>query len=243
MKKRVALCFSGQFRNVETGFSYINENIIKPNLDNWEFKTFVHSWFDQEDVGKQLLTAKGLATGNGETGCNDVSNDVLSLVYRLYNPDKMLVEKQIDFDEKDYATRKSAFIIPKFSLSKMYSTYKVCGLKRDYEVENNMLFNLVISLRFDLGIQNKVNLNDFSTSSYSCSEYGVYMNVGVDISHAIMGSQIFDQYATLIKEVDNIWRVHGLEFADERMTHKHLDLLNININRTNKLNSYFLIRS
>jgi len=241
--KRVALCFSGQLRNVAKGFEYINKNLIGPNCWEYEFDTFVHTWFEQEHVGKALTTAKGVATSSGEVGCSEIPNNILNSVYELYDPKKMLLEKQINFDEKDYNIRKSSFIIPRFTLSKMSSMQKVCKLKTSYESENDFTYDLVVSLRFDLGIQSEIILSGFENNFVNVSTHGVSDNVGIDVSHGIMPSKMFDKYTQLIDCVDDYWRNMNVEFCDERLTHKHFDVKNIPYIRSNSLNNYILIRN
>ena len=126
---RVALCISGQPRVVRSTF----DNYIKPNLfdanSEHQIDTFVHTWFDNEEITKQYINA------GGHLASEPISSVVIQDIQELYNPVKMLVEKQIMFDEKDYNERKMPGIVPFFSLSKMNSIQRANQLRLEYENE------------------------------------------------------------------------------------------------------------
>lgn len=235
--KKVALAFSGQFRNVSKGYHYyIYPNIIEPNLKNYEFDTFVHSWFEKSYIGKSFVAASGV------NASENLNNNIIETVFDLYNPKKILLEHQIVFDEKDYNTRKSALIIPKYSLSKNFSIKRVGQIIQDHEQENNFIYDIIISLRFDFGIQSIVDLSQLDVDSINMSTHGVYLGEGVDVTHGFMNSQLFGQYCQFYDYIDECFRAHNVEFCDERLMHKYLDLKQIPYHRNAYLNNYILIR-
>ena len=101
-KKRVALCLSGQMRSLEHAF----EGWIKPNIfdcnPGWQIDTFAHTWFAQKDIDTQYE----LAGGRGP-GCSNILDNVVYKLFKLYNPQKALVEQQVDF-VKLYAVLKAS---------------------------------------------------------------------------------------------------------------------------------------
>jgi hypothetical protein len=236
MSKRAALCFSGQLRNVELGFKHIDANLIQPNCWDFEFDIFVHSWFEKSYIGNSFIAS------NGAAASTTIGSDTIKTLYELYNPRRMLLEHQIFFDEKDYNTRKSALIKPKNTLSKNFSIKRVGGLIDEYERENNIRYDVVVQLRFDLGIQSPINLNDFDLTKVNVSTHGVWMGEGVDVSHAIMNSNLFHQYHQFYDSIDLCFRQYNVEFCDERLMHKYFDISNIPYVRNSLLNNYTLIR-
>lgn len=236
IKRKAAICFSGQLRNLESGYSYTKPNIIDSNTDDWDIDFFVHSWLDLQSFGKTY------SAPSVEIASNPISNDVLYKLYEFYNPKKLMLEKQIKFDEKNYAQNKASLIIPQYSLSKCYSIEKSIGLKRKYEQENNFEYDLVMSLRTDLAHKSKVNFNDFDLSYVNTSTHGVWMGTGMDVTKSIMNSKNADLYATILDHVENYFNT-GTLFCDEHFFHRHCDELKIPINRTPLLSDIEILRN
>lgn len=235
--KRAALCFSGQMRNVKRGFDHIHPNIIEPNLSDWNFDVFVHTWFDKNDIGKNFVAA------NGTIASECLDGSVIDSIYERYNPVSFLSEKQKEFDEKDYNNRKSDLIKPKFSLSKNYSMNKVGKSLMDFEYENNITYDAVVSLRFDLGVQTKIDLNQLNLDYINMPTHGVFNGEGVDVSHAFMSGKLFYEYCQFYNYIDLCFREHNVLFCDERLMHKYLDIKQLPYHRNSYLNNYFLIRT
>jgi len=234
-RKRIALCFSGQLRNIDEGFKHIQKNVLEPNRENWDIDVFVHTWLAQEDIGKPYIAA------NGSVASVPVARDSLAQIYEYYNPQKMLVEKQIKFDEKNFGQRKATMIVPWFSLSKCYSMQKSIELKKKHEEETLVSYDLVMTMRFDLAIVAPVVFDNFDPGAVNTSTHGVCDGIGVDVTHSIMSSKNADVYGSILDHVENYYN-DGVLFCDEHFFHRHLDHHHIKINRTFLLNNYALIR-
>jgi hypothetical protein len=242
MKKRAALCFSGQMRNVELGFECLKENLLEPNSDDWEFTTFVHTWYDHEDVGKSYVTAKGTLTSNPALINAATAGDEIAKVYEYYNPERFLLEKQRIFDEKDYAERKASFIVPAYSLSKNYSMKTVGQLFHEYEQEQPFEFDVAVSMRFDAGIQSKIDLNDMDFDQICIPILGGWTHVACDVTYAFMNSALFKTYTSFYDHMDECFREHKIEFSDERLMYKYLNVNNVPYAPMSELSNYKLIR-
>lgn len=234
-KKRAALVFSGQLRNIDSGYWHIKTNIFDINKDDWDIDVFMHTWLELDNFGKVYMAA------NGSVASSPLDTDTLYSLYKYYNPKKLLIEKQIKFDEKQFGDRKARLIIPWYSISKCYSIQKSIELKQKAEFEENFTYDLVMTIRTDLGINNKVNFNDFDLGCASMSTHGVSEGIGVDVTHCIMNSKNADTYAIILDHVEKYFN-EGTLFCDEHFFHKHLETMHIPINRTTLLNDYTLLR-
>lgn len=232
---KVALCFSGQIRHLDKGFEYIKKNILDVNREQCDIDVFVHCWFDLGDIGKEYYAAGGALVKS------PVSNTALMDIYKYYNPQKFLAEKQIRFEDKKYYANKPDQIIPWYSLSKNYSLKRAFGLKAEHEKQNNFTYDLVMSLRFDLAVHNPIIFKDFDPAVVSHSEGGFYKGEGVDVTHAIMGGKLADAYGSFFDYMDQYYN-EGIRFCDEPMMHRHLDFKKLPFVRLASLNDYTLLR-
>jgi len=236
-KKRAAICFSGQLRNLESGYNFIKPNIIDANKEDWDIDVFIHTWFEKKLFGYTYPLWCG---GNASSS---IPFDILDKVYDYYDPTKIMIEKQIDFHPPaKFETRKSSGITIKNSISKCYSIQKSIELKQKYEEENQFVYDLVQTVRTDLGFKSKINYNDFDLNYYNTSPWGVHNGIGVDVTQSIMNSQNADIYGSILEKIEYYWD-SGTKFCDEHLFHRHLEEHNIPINRTDLLANVEILRS
>lgn len=127
--KNVAVCFSGQARTWRTA----KENILKyydfgPNV-NVDF--FIHTW----DINQYRDKSDIIWTDRQDEHVSPTELD--ELIYN-FKPKKIELE---NYNANDYETLWSALL---------YSFKKSVWLKRQYEVENDFRYNLVIKTRLDI---------------------------------------------------------------------------------------------
>lgn len=231
-KNKVAICFSGQMRNLVKTYN----NFIKPNLfdinEDCEVFVFAHAWFSKEDIGIQYQLS-----GNRGTASSPIQDDVVSQLYKLYNPTKTLLEKQIDFRSK--FNNLSGPWTPENRLSKMYSIKQSNFLKKAFEKENNIIFDAVVMLRYDIDIRPIV------VSEYDCDYYNTstHASHAVDVTHAIMSSKIFDKFSLLYDNAKKIVEDTSFLPPDEEIARKMLDEYKIPIKTNQNLSGYIIIRS
>lgn len=151
MQKKIALCLYGNFNNRlsqhsgKEGYEYIKEKI----LNNRNVDVFIHSW--------------------------DLNNE--ATIKNIYGPliKSSVFEKQIDFTsivDKAGINREAfappggqAFRTIENSLSFYYSRGKSIQLKKQFEEQQNIKYDIVICSRFDLAQMDKYNgYQDFKVS-------------------------------------------------------------------------------
>lgn len=153
---RVAVCLSGQPRSVRKTFNSIFENIIKINNAD----VFIHMNYDENNpyIEKTHL---------GNKDCHYTEN-MINVVRELYKPVSILVEKPCDFynpklksplprtlriqndnKHKNMSLDQTERHMLKQMISMFYSIFKCNELKEKYALENGVVYDYVIRLRFD----------------------------------------------------------------------------------------------
>ncbi len=126
MAKKIALCLSGQPRSVELAFPYVKNNILGGN----DVTVFTFSW-GKDNQNILDLYKPALSIVREQNVIPDFSQ------YTRFPP------PQPNWKVKD----------PKLSTwSQLYAIAECNELKKQYEKENNMVFDWVIRSRFDFAI-------------------------------------------------------------------------------------------
>jgi hypothetical protein len=142
---KIALCLSGQTRNWITTYESIKKQIIeKYNVD-----VFIHTW----DVKGQMVPHHFV---------NNYDDNFDKIDYKFidfYKP------KKIQIDSPEYNTFKQKTYGGRFynTLMMWYSIHKSNQLRKEYEIENNIKYDLIIRCRFDLFFENFV-INEINTN-------------------------------------------------------------------------------
>ena len=160
---KVALCISGQPRNALETFPFIYENIIIPNNAD----VFIHMNFDSNNTY--------IEKSHADNGNCKLSSDIDKRVIDLYKPKSVLVEKPKNFkninfkipparlkrsydmnSKKNWSEEQHTEYTIKQLYSMYYSIYKCNELKELYALENNIHYDYVIRIRFDITPKDKL---------------------------------------------------------------------------------------
>jgi hypothetical protein len=174
---KVAVCLSGQPRNALHTFPYIYNNIIKPNNAD----VFMHLNFDNDN--RYILKSH---KNNG----NCIADELLDKkLIDLYKPKKVLVEAQKKFynsnikicekrlsnsmkmnNTRDKNECRNHDLLCVYSM--FYGIYKSNELKELFALENNIQYDFVIRLRYDVLPNDVINCSTFD------SNFIHYINIG-----------------------------------------------------------------
>lgn len=226
---KIAVCISGQPRNVVEGF----EKYIKPNLYdlNPDIDTFIHVWWNREQVGNVFINA------GDHIASVPVEEDALGTIIRLYNPMSMMIEPQIQFDTSDYVDRVWPAIKPFSSLSQKYSAMRVHQLRR--MAERPSPYDAVIRLRFDYALQTPIRVEEFDLDFVNipnrCGHVG-----GIDDTFAIGNEPDMNVYGDLYNNIFGLYNNARIDFCDELLLSAHLESHDVAV-RTHPI-QYDLIR-
>jgi hypothetical protein len=208
---KIAICFAGQFRNLERNYPNFKEMILDANTEH-EIDFFVHGWFDKSVPDTEYLTAVG---GRAST---PVPRDVLAQLYECYNPKVVMLEHQIEFDAKNYHDNKYPGINPKYSLSRMYSVFQVNRARLEYQWENKIRYDVVVSTRYDWAFREPVK---FETVTESAIYHPGLNPHGINVGWIMGPSFHMDAYSKLFYNVDLLFQ-QGVSFTDEILAERYL---------------------
>lgn len=218
---RIALCFSGQLRNVQSTFErWYKPNVFDNNSEH-QIDVFAHSWFDKNTTGKVQYAAN--RERDTVVASEPVPYNIIQQVYDIYDPIWFELQRQRDFDEKDYNERKLIDAVPFNGLSRLYSIFRSVALKREYEEEYNFTYDVVACLRYDFVFFEPFKFDLVNTPGVYHPGYSPH---GFNVCYVMGDSQSIDIYSQLYHNVDLVYRT-GIEWCDEILANTFLQITNI----------------
>jgi len=213
----VALCISGQPRNVQVVYPHIYENLIEPNNAD----VFIHSWIDSNLIGHRPVSAGGVIASD------IIPDDIDKIILDLYQPTNHIFEPQIEFDGSRYEERKYPQIKPRSSISQRYSVFQSIQLALTH---NN--YDCIIRVRFDWAIASPIEVIDFDLSRLTCPDDCPHYT-GINDQFAFANADIMACYGNLYHNLDTLYD-RGVPFCDEillyhHMRENHIDIAPIHI--------------
>lgn len=210
---RIALCFAGQPRNVESTYhSSIKPHLFDPNTHH-DIDVFVHTWYEQKQEGQPYINA-------GNHPCSiPVPSDVLNTIYRLYDPVKMVVQRpaRIYYPTEWDAAVGSYTIRPEYSISRMFSTKEVIEMTEVGEYD-------VIGIgRFDSAVQQPILFDELNKPAIFDLGFAPH---GINILWMFGNSEVMLKYAQLPMRIPEILN-DGIPFCDEYLIKHFLHKENI----------------
>ncbi len=197
---RVALCLSGQMRTYKQAYKNLKKYILKPLKPD----VFIHTWEYSGITNRSKLSSKNKY---GE-----------KITYRqlkkLYNPKKAVIEKFYDeyYDElegikfpkklkKDNPTKTYA------DLPLFYKIKKCNDLKKEYEEKHGFKYDIVIRMRPDLMIKEKIPGRVLNESSVIwLPHFFLDTSKFLNDRFAISNSENMDYYASLWDNLNKYWK-------------------------------------
>ena len=205
---RVALCISGQPRNIDRGI----ENILQ--FFKFDFDVFSHSWWDNKSHNKTFKKILPDASGfNFDNGVEDevselTQNDWISKLYDNFNVKKILTEEQKQFHiPQNFKDRVIKFSDTFVICSQLYSVHMCNELKKYYEEENGFKYDWVIRSRYDFGGSIPINLDEFN-NDYIYAPNDNSHKYGFNDQFAIGSSKNMDIYSNVFPNIESIIDSH-----------------------------------
>ncbi len=198
---KVALCISGQPRNVYRGVQNILENM------KFDFEVFVHAWWDN-DSNKDTFK-KILYDGREDEVSEPMNNDWVGSLYQHFNVNKISIEKQIQLNVPNILEKRKLKFTHTFGVcSSLYSVYKCNELKRQFEIENNFEYDWVIRTRSDFGLSEPIELNNFDNSIIYAPNDNSH-NYGFNDQFAIGSSKNMNIYSDAFLHIEKTIESHN----------------------------------
>jgi hypothetical protein len=191
---KIALCVSGQPREISLALEQLKNNVIIPNnIDD----IFIHTWYHPSCDNKPFDSAQP-AQEDGRLGKWKPNTD--KIILETLNPKKYIFESPNEFDDyKDLPGQPSA--IQNKMVSIFYSIWKANELKKQFEEENNFKYDIVIRVRFDLFyydsliIEEHINENTINTILVSSRFQSIRQNDSYPINGGGHYSSMVDTFA------------------------------------------------
>lgn len=226
---KIAVCVSGGVRYPNFGLKSIQK--IMPNEN---VKIFIHTW-KIKDKSSFLDTVAGLEHKEQ----NKIIEDDLSIL-QSYHYEKLLIENyddcQIRFKNlldrlKFVPSTDPEDIKPRTDvgpISMHYSIYKANELKKEYERENNIVFDWVIRMRTDSDFKyDCLDLNCL-TSELNIPSGEDWEENSINDQFAIGTSHAMNLYSNLYH---NFHCYQSVKYYPERILNSHLNSMNLIPNR------------
>ena len=144
---KIAICMSGQLRTWDKCYQNIFKIVNKLERKEASIDFFCHSW-DFESESSPVVAN----TGNDEVFIHN--EETLDKVLTTYRPKDYLFENYeknqyvVDFIKKEGYKYKNQTPIT-WSSQQFYSMMRASEIKRKYEIENNLQYDVCIRLRYD----------------------------------------------------------------------------------------------
>lgn len=157
MKKKIAIQLFGHMRTFENCYKSLMSNLVLAQTDNYEVDIFIHTWDEIDHSTINWRNQDGNIIDNIK-----IDQEMIDKIKSLYNPKDILVEKQIQVEEK--------LIIEKICnvkrslkgcINNSYTIYQVNNLRIKYEKEHNFKYDWVICTRPDILFITPFSISDF----------------------------------------------------------------------------------
>lgn len=172
--KKIAICLSGQVRSWRK--CYETWKLIWVNIPNVEVDFFIHTWDENTYPAK-------FGHSNPPT---KVTQEEIDEIVELLKPKKIIFEKSKSFQslQNNDALNGSPY------LSQYYGVLKCARLKKEYEIENDFIYDSVVRLRFDLYLKDPIFKEDFKELKERVI-YGTHYGYDWDNRRFRFGDMIF----------------------------------------------------
>jgi hypothetical protein len=208
---KIAICFSGQPRNYETG-KLVIDNLIKLN-SNCEFDFFYHLWHSTLDG----IYYKPSTYRNIDSAQLLIKQETPDIINTYYKPKKYIIENPIIF-ETDYI--KNSLMGKTLSqieinnidnaMSNIYSKYKSSLTLKNYVDENNVHYDFVLQIRFDFVNNINLNFNNLDKNKiYTACMSRKYINDNIVIAN-------YENFLLYSKSYENINEIINNENIKEK---------------------------
>ncbi|WP_294833543.1 hypothetical protein [uncultured Gilliamella sp.] len=172
--KHIAIQLFGHLRTFEYTFDSFSKYLVENNkLDNYQVDIFIHTWdeLDHSTINYRNLDGKALTN-------KLLTDELISLVNKLYQPKKIAVESQLDCQNEVLIEKIGKFPrAKKGCLNNSYSIYMANKLRNTYQKEENIDYDWVIVTRPDILFKSPFRIDDI----IRC-----YANFGLEIPNNVI---------------------------------------------------------
>ena len=161
-----------------------------------------------------------------------VQKDTIDEILKIYQPIKYQIEEPKQFHTNILFTKNNLDnnINTNAVFSMFYSIYKSNSLKKEYELENNFIYDLVVRLRFDLKFTNQLDIDGYKKNiEYKPKAIQDNPDSYYDI-FAYGSSDVMDYYSNIFFDIENLWRP-DMHFVGENILTDGLNSKNVIVSK------------
>lgn len=155
--KRIAIQLFGHLRTFEYTFESFKKCLLEENmLDKYQVDIFIHTWdeLDHSTINYRNLDGKSLTN-------KLLTDELISLVNKLYQPKKIAIESQLDCNDEVLIEKIGRFPrAKKGCLNNSYSIYMVNKLRHTFQKEENIEYDWVVVTRPDILFKSPFRIDD-----------------------------------------------------------------------------------
>lgn len=225
---KIAVLLTGMPRYLEQSKLY-SRNLFKGH----EVDYFCHAWFDKTKKTEEKSWHKTEIKTDLNTEQKIIDN---------YNPKSYLIEPQRQFELPRNYNYNTSWPQPFFIVySHFYSVKTANLLRRIYEKENNIKYDLVIKLRYDVVIANKVDWTSYDLNKLyvhnNCNcWYDLYDDVSFNDMIAFSSPENMNVYCDTFYNIDKIYMENFIRFSCEnflsyQLISNNIDVVALNFSR------------
>ena len=173
---RVAICFYGILGSKngkdgkgetilpEESYKYYKKHIFDKN----DVDVFIHSW--SHEYKKEILDVYNPKSSKIEPQKKFPYSDNLSNPIRTFKDIKYYLSEKIK-EFLDPSLRKKNTLYKYRACSRWYSSKQVLDLKKEYELKNNFIYDMVMVTRFDVAFFKDVLFKNYDSSKFWASHW------------------------------------------------------------------------
>jgi len=226
---RIAVMMSGLPRYIDR-----NKKLMEGFYGDHEVDYFVHAWFDPEKENEDA---------SWHSYKTKIDKAIPEKINKYYAPKKQLLERQRDF----YVPREYHFNTgwpqPNFvAYSHFYSLKRVNELRKQYERENNIKYDMVVKHRFDVYIACEIKWEEYDLNSVylpdNCNVWTeLYDDVQFNDMFAFSKPENMDVYCSPFDRIDELYTNNFLRFSCENfltyvLLEKDINVVPLRFNRS-----------
>lgn len=196
---KIALCLSGQVRNaIQHTYPFLKDNLLDLN----DVDVFLHTWSGHENINASFYNSKA------HFKIEDYAYSLDTL-----KPKKFLIEcNDLKLIPKDFDTQKIKHI--KNRTCQYISMSKCFDLKKQYERENDLVYDFCIRSRYDFALNKKIDFSKLNKNKFYCIDLSTHEDRSANIF-----ASFNDQF--WFTSSDNCDKIKELPFIHEDIINRY----------------------
>ena len=214
-KLKIALCISGHMRTFEETFPSIQKYI----LSDLDCDVFIHTW-----------DTLGLSYRPLDNNLNKKYQNLQDNLNKLFRPKKIIIEPRKEFMISNIMRTKLEPGRDIHGMLSMFYKIEACNdLKKEYEADNNIKYDIVIRFRSDLLMGSPLPINkNFKENFLYIPMYGNFG--GLCDQFAFGSSEVMDKYSSIFSNIENHLN-NGAVFNPEKLLNFHVNAMKLLVHK------------